>query len=189
VRLATHTSGRKAACKILPALHQDPHKSVTWDQTVDAVEAHKEVVLLKALSGIKFSGVVELEGVIERDGWTYVSCHKNIHQLTPRYLFSTLHSHSVAEVQEPWDHDRLINFFRRLCISVFELHQLNISHEDIKRSNVLVDQISLPALIDFGFSHFSPYSEFVRSAGGTLDYSSPEKTEARECLYTSERRC
>jgi len=70
VRLATHVSGRKAACKILPALHQDPTKPVTWDQTIDAVEAHKEVVLLKALSGIKFSGVVELEGVIERDGWT-----------------------------------------------------------------------------------------------------------------------
>lgn len=70
VRLATHITGRKAACKILPALRQDPTKPVTWDQTVDAVEAHKEVVLLKALSGIKFTGVVDLEGVIERDGWT-----------------------------------------------------------------------------------------------------------------------
>lgn len=70
VRLATHISGRKAACKILPALHQDPTKAVTWDQTIDAVEAHKEVVLLKALSGIKLPGVVELEGVVERDGWT-----------------------------------------------------------------------------------------------------------------------
>jgi len=70
VRLATHVSGRKAACKILPALHHDPTQPVTWDQTVDATEAHKEVVLLKALSGLKMPGVVELEGIVERDGWT-----------------------------------------------------------------------------------------------------------------------
>ena len=43
---------------------------MTWDQSVDAMEAHKEVVLLKALSGLKMPGVVELEGIVERDGWT-----------------------------------------------------------------------------------------------------------------------
>jgi hypothetical protein len=64
VREATHVSGRKAACKILPALHRDPFRAVTTDELVDAVEAHKEVVLLKALTG------VGLEGVIESGGWT-----------------------------------------------------------------------------------------------------------------------
>lgn len=92
-------------------------------------------------------------------------------------MFSTLHSGSAAEVELPWDHERLINFFRRLCITIHALHQLYVSHEDIKRSNVLVDNLDLPALIDFGFSHFSPYGQLVRSAGGTLDYSSPEKTQ------------
>jgi len=70
VRLATHVNGRKAACKILPALHHDRAQPITWDQTVDATEAHKEVVLLKALSGLKMPGVVELEGIVEQDGWT-----------------------------------------------------------------------------------------------------------------------
>lgn len=37
---------------------------------MDAVEAHKEVVLLKALWGAGVHGVVELEGVIEEGGWT-----------------------------------------------------------------------------------------------------------------------
>ena len=101
-------------------------------------------------------------------------------RLTYRYMFSTLLPKSAAEVQQPWDHDLLINFFRRLCISIHALHQLDVSHEDIKRSNVLVDECSTPALIDFGFSHFSPYGQKVRSAGGTLDYSSPEKTEVSQ---------
>lgn len=34
------------------------------------MEAHKEVVTLKALGGIGFKGVVELEGVIVHEGWT-----------------------------------------------------------------------------------------------------------------------
>lgn len=36
---------------------------------MDAKEAYKEVVFLKALTGIRFRGVVELEGVLERNGW------------------------------------------------------------------------------------------------------------------------
>jgi hypothetical protein len=32
-----------------------------------------------------------------------------------------------------------------------------------------------PILVDFGFSHFKANGGLVKSAGGTLDYSSPEK--------------
>ena len=68
-------------------------------------------------------------------------------------------------------------FFVHLCHIVNGLHSLNISHEDIKRSNVLVDEKGYPKLVDFGFSHFKPYGGLVKSAGGTLDYSSPEKAK------------
>lgn len=70
VRLAEHVSGHKAACKILPALHYPGSKSRSWDETVDAVEAYKEVVLLKALSGARMKGIVGLEGVMVEGGWT-----------------------------------------------------------------------------------------------------------------------
>lgn len=70
VRLATHKNGHQAACKILPALHKDPGLPVTWDETIDAVEAHKEVVLLKALCGAGVEGIAGLEGVVEEGGWT-----------------------------------------------------------------------------------------------------------------------
>jgi hypothetical protein len=43
---------------------------MTKDELVDACEAHKEVVLLKAFTGIKLEGIIELEGVYEKDGWT-----------------------------------------------------------------------------------------------------------------------
>lgn len=60
----------QAACKILPALHKDPEVPVTWDETIDAVEAHKEVVLLKALCGAGVEGIAGLEGMVEEGGWT-----------------------------------------------------------------------------------------------------------------------
>jgi serine/threonine protein kinase len=62
-------------------------------------------------------------------------------------------------------------------MTVHSLHALGVSHEDLKRSNVLVDPVGCPSLIDFGFSHFAAYGQRVRSAGGTLDYSSPQKVE------------
>ena len=72
VRLATSSTGHQAACKILPALRRPrkKNKEVTDDEIMDAVEAHKEVVLLKALWGARIPGIVGLEGVIEEGGWT-----------------------------------------------------------------------------------------------------------------------
>lgn len=162
VRLATHKNGHQAACKILPALHKDPGLPVTWDETIDAVEAHKEVVLLKALCGAGVEGIAGLEGVVEEGGWTYV--------------FLTLYPCSISSISKPWASDAVVIFFRRLLHTVRNLHQLNVSHEDIKRSNVLADSQGSPVLVDFGFSHFKANGGYVKSAGGTLDYSSPEKT-------------
>ncbi|WVQ78722.1 hypothetical protein IAT38_000809 [Cryptococcus sp. DSM 104549] len=162
VRLATHPNGHQAACKILPALHNNSGIPVSRDQTIDAVEAHKEVVLLKALCGAGLEGVVGLEGVMEEGGWTYV--------------FLTLYPRSASSIASPMSHDKIVLFFRRLLHTVHNLHRLGVSHEDIKRSNVLVDAHGYPALVDFGFSHFKPHGGLVKSAGGTLDYSSPEKT-------------
>lgn len=46
----------------------------------------------------------------------------------------------------------------------------------------MVDALGCPALIDFGFSHFAAYGQVVKSAGGTLDYTSPEKAEVNLIL-------
>lgn len=69
VRLATHESGHIAACKILPALHGPTARKVSRDELMDAVEAHKELVFLKGLSGARVPGIVDLEGVISYQGW------------------------------------------------------------------------------------------------------------------------
>lgn len=91
------------------------------------------------------------------------------------YVFLSLYPCSASVVGTPWPKDKLVQFFRQLVITVGELHAINVSHEDIKRSNVLVRKDGSPVLVDFGFSHFKPNGGLVKSAGGTLDYSSPDK--------------
>ena len=96
-------------------------------------------------------------------------------QLIYSYIFLSLYPKSASSVNF---HDRniLVPFFRRVCYAVAGLHALEISHEDLKRSNILVTHRMEPILADFGFSHLSPDHAPVKSLGGTADYSSPEKT-------------
>lgn len=123
--------------------------------------------------------MVGLEGVLEEEGWT---CVLSLATLThSRYVFLTLHKSSLGSTYDPRGRN-LIRFFRKLLRAVHALHELGISHEDLKRSNVLLsfdnDGVG-PALADFGFSQFFPNGGTVTSLGGTFDYSSPEKVAVR----------
>lgn len=83
VRKATHPCGRQAAVKILPALRHDTQMSsaCAWtcialpaddraeDMMLDALEAHKEVVLLKMLGGLCVRGIIGLDMVREDGKW------------------------------------------------------------------------------------------------------------------------
>ncbi len=70
VREAIHReTGQVLACKILPALHV-PGVAPSRDKTLDAIEAYKEIVLLKAFAGAGIPGIVQLEGMMEEAGWT-----------------------------------------------------------------------------------------------------------------------
>ncbi|ORY29521.1 kinase-like domain-containing protein [Naematelia encephala] len=161
VRLATHANGHQAACKILPALHRPRRRPLTTNELMDAVEAYKEVVILKGLAGSGTQGIVGLEGIMEENGWTYI--------------FLELYPYSLSSVPGPWPARELVPFYRALLHTVHNLHTLDVCHEDLKRSNILVDHERHPVLVDFGFSHLAVDGEVVKSAGGTLDYSSPEK--------------
>ena len=198
VRQATHRTGHKAACKILPALHPPGGKMVTWDQTMDAIEAYKEVVLLKALAGAGIPGIVGLEGVIEEGGWTWVPSSQLLSQSpegkTDRrcvlsFIFLTLYENSASSIVSPCSRSLLVPFFRRLLKTIQAIHSIDLSHEDIKRSNILLDNAGRPVLVDFGFSHLKADGGHVKSAGGTLDYSSPEKVIVSACLNEKGSSC
>lgn len=68
VRQATHrATGRKVAVKILPAL--DFEQVITKDILLDAIEAQKEVILLKVMGAFGIKGVVGLDMVKQEGDW------------------------------------------------------------------------------------------------------------------------
>lgn len=81
----------------------------------------------------------------------------------------------------------VVPFFRALLRTVDAIHLLGVSHEDIKRGNILLLKENgrvLPILADFGFAHFLPDGGNVKSIGGTVDYSSPEKIAVSVAIRT-----
>lgn len=96
-----------------------------------------------------------------------------------RYVFLKRYDGDLTGNLAPRGRDQVIPFFRALLRTVEALHRLGVSHEDIKRGNVLLQKTHnkrvLPVLADFGFAHFVPDGGPVTSLGGTVDYSSPEK--------------
>lgn len=112
-----------------------------------------------------------------RAGSEFSARREQAPELTGSYIFLSLYPKSASGIKDWSDRRMLVPFFRRLCIAVDGLHKLHISHEDLKRSNVLVTHKLEPILADFGFSHLSPGGKYVKSLGGTAEYSSPEKTK------------
>ncbi|BEI90243.1 uncharacterized protein CcaverHIS019_0303130 [Cutaneotrichosporon cavernicola] len=128
------------------------------------MEAYKEIVLLKAFAGAGIPGIVQLEGMLEEEGWTY--------------LLMKCYDGDLSKNGSLIKGAAVVPFFRALLRTVEAIHLLGVSHEDLKRGNILLlneEGRVRPVLADFGFSQFLPDGGYAKSHGGTLDYSSPEK--------------
>jgi serine/threonine protein kinase len=70
-----------------------------------------------------------------------------------------------------------------VCDGVHHLHELNLVHCDLKPRNILIAEnagTAVAKVVDFGLArHMQGGSSPKRTAGGTLQYMSPEQLEAR----------
>lgn len=58
-----------------------------------------------------------------------------------------------------------------LAYAVHHLHQLNITHNDLKASNILIDEKQLPVIADFGLSMVG---RNIHDCRGTPSHQAPE---------------
>ncbi|KAJ9100732.1 hypothetical protein QFC19_005471 [Naganishia cerealis] len=160
VRQGTHrATGRKVAVKILPAL--DFEQVITRDILLDAIEAQKEVILLKLMGAFGIKGVVGLEMVKQEGDW--------------KYLFLPLVPKVATQLACPLPASTFVPLFRSFLVALHAMHCLGITHEDLKPGNILMSANDEPIIADFGFSSFSPSGRKVSGGGGTTEYLSPEK--------------
>jgi eukaryotic-like serine/threonine-protein kinase len=83
--------------------------------------------------------------------------------------------------------EQTLKLFATICEAVGYAHQKGIIHRDLKPSNILVDDLGVPRVLDFGLakkegSHFETNGQpvLVSATGqimGTLAYMSPEQTK------------
>ncbi|GHJ85933.1 hypothetical protein NliqN6_2335 [Naganishia liquefaciens] len=160
VRQATHrATGRKVAVKILPAL--DFEQVITKDILLDAIEAQKEVILLKVMGAFGIKGVVGLDMVKQEGDW--------------KYLFLPMIPKVATQLACPLPASSFIPLFRSFLVALHAMHCLGITHEDLKPGNILMSATDEPIIADFGFSSFSPQGRKMSGGGGTTEYLSPEK--------------
>ncbi|CAD8177711.1 unnamed protein product [Paramecium octaurelia] len=67
-----------------------------------------------------------------------------------------------------------LTLFYQIAMAIKYLHDLNISHRDIKLDNVLMMKTNVVKLIDFGFAICMPLNQKTNVFCGTPHYMSPE---------------
>ena len=65
-------------------------------------------------------------------------------------------------------------FATQIIIGVGKLHELNITHRDLKLENFMVDTDGYLQIIDFGLAGIIPQDKLSTTTCGTKEYFAPE---------------
>ncbi len=76
-----------------------------------------------------------------------------------------------------YDLDAVLTIFRQACHALDHLHHVGYVHADLKPQNIVVDDILMIKMIDFGFA--APIGSEVSGAKGTFGYIAPEQAGGR----------
>ncbi|KAK5625097.1 hypothetical protein RRF57_000813 [Xylaria bambusicola] len=118
---------------------------------------------MEQLSRIPHKNIVQYHGCQSRDGrLTGIFLRRHEHTLLEYFLWD-LHKSSTLDSQR---------FMAELESAVAHLHANGLAHNDLKPSNILLDEDRLPVLIDFGLCR--PFGGRLLE-GGTPGWCDREK--------------
>lgn len=73
-----------------------------------------------------------------------------------------------------YDLNSVMIIFRQTCLALEHLHGVGYVHADLKPQNIVVDDILMIKMIDFGFA--APIGQKLSAYKGTFGYLAPEQT-------------
>ena len=107
--------------------------------------------------------------------------HKNCPFLTMKYIEGkTLEQHFD---QQNLPLEQGLDLICKIAYALHYAHQKKIIHRDIKASNILIDELGVPYLLDFGLAKIADQASVLTQTGsklGTPYYMSPEQVKGRK---------
>jgi serine/threonine protein kinase/ActR/RegA family two-component response regulator len=111
----------------------------------------------------------------------YKIIEDNVYLVLEYAEFGTV-SHNLnlkIETKSNFEHETILNWMTELFIGLFEIHDRNVMHRDIKSDNLLICKNSLLKIGDFGIARATEYNKAI-TVVGTFYYRAPEITHYKE---------
>jgi serine/threonine-protein kinase len=102
---------------------------------------------------------------------------KGLFKIRGAYLvMERVYGKSLDEYRD-YDVADILAIFRQACLALDHMHQRGYVHADLKPQNILVDEMKIIKMIDFGFA--APVGMELSSLKGTLGFIAPEQAGGR----------
>lgn len=142
----------------------------TWTRDHDLGTIPNEIKIMNVLRDHWHPNIIELVDFFEDDKYYHVLMVR--HGDPGLDLFDYIETHEINEKEVQM-------IFYQVASAVGHLHRLGIVHRDLKDENIILDELGVVKLIDFGSAAYvrkGPFDVFV----GTVDYAAPEVLEGNK---------
>lgn len=169
VYLAEQTATKRiVAIKVLHGWQSSPKQRMRFEREIELV------------SRLTHNNIVTIYECGECDGQLYFAME---------YVKGARLDRFVESRQPSWSIDAKLELFGSICQAVSFAHVRGVMHRDLKPANILVDDESVPHILDFGLARITTDDDdrrsFLTNTGefiGTLAYASPEQTKGDPSL-------
>ena len=135
-----------------------------------------------AASRVRMRREAELTALLDHPGIVPVYAVGDVGEV-PFIAMKYLLGPSLADVQRPWDPERVATIGAQLADALDAAHVQGVVHRDVKPANIIMDGES-PVFVDFGLARAQSDMTLTQEGkvAGTLRYMAPERLDASSAV-------
>ena len=127
------------------------------------------------LKRINIDGIINVHHCGEEDGLAYYSMDL--------IIGSDLKEYALSLAADPKKYEKIFHVFAKISLALSQLHQMGITHLDVKPENIIIQENGEPTLLDFGRA--VALGERKKQHGSFI-YMSPEQRLHFPCTEKSD---
>ena len=103
----------------------------------------------------------------------------------PYVVLEYVEGHTLRELlpdRKRFTNIEILNLAKGIARALRFIHNVNICHKDLKPDNVMINNVGVVKLLDFGFAeNIKSFSLFRRHLEGSVEYMAPELFHTKKC--------